>query len=97
MSTNVRTGAPMLAVPGFRFRAYLRCSVTVHTQPHIHPTPYNYLLFMGEDPRASLVSVCFQVLCVILDFHSRSARDVPISDPLTCQWTTEDVDKQRTW
>jgi len=36
----------------------------------------------GEDPRANLVSVCFQVLCVVLDFQSGSARDVPTSDPL---------------
>jgi hypothetical protein len=44
--------------------------------------PYNHLVFKGEDPRANLVSVCFQVLCVVLDFQSGSARDVPTSDPL---------------
>ncbi|KAI0637201.1 high-temperature-induced dauer-formation protein-domain-containing protein [Trametes polyzona] len=38
--------------------------------------PYNHLLMKGEDPRASLVSMCFQVLCVLLDFQSGSARDV---------------------
>lgn len=44
--------------------------------------PYNHLVFKGEDPRANLVSVCFQVLCVVLDFQSGSARDAPTSDPL---------------
>ncbi|KAN0107122.1 High-temperature-induced dauer-formation domain containing protein [Russula decolorans] len=44
--------------------------------------PYNHLVFKGEDPRANLVSVCFQVLCVVLDFQSGSTRDVPTSDPL---------------
>jgi len=31
--------------------------------------PYNHLMFKGEDPRANLVSVCFQVLCTVLDFQ----------------------------
>lgn len=39
--------------------------------------PYNHLVFKGEDPRASLVGNCFQVLCALLDFQSGSARDVP--------------------
>ncbi|KAI0262890.1 high-temperature-induced dauer-formation protein-domain-containing protein [Gloeopeniophorella convolvens] len=39
--------------------------------------PYNHLVFKGEDPRANLVSVCFQVLCALLDFQSGSARDTP--------------------
>lgn len=43
--------------------------------------PYNHLVFKGEDSRANLVSVCFQVLCVVLDFQSGSARDVPTGDP----------------
>ncbi|KAI0831071.1 high-temperature-induced dauer-formation protein-domain-containing protein [Trametes gibbosa] len=38
--------------------------------------PYNHLLMKGEDPRTSLVSICFQVLCVLLDFQSGSARDM---------------------
>lgn len=37
--------------------------------------PYNHLVFKGEDPRATLVSTCLQVLCVLLDFQSGSARD----------------------
>jgi hypothetical protein len=47
--------------------------------------PYNHLVFKGEDPRANLVSVCFQVLCVVLDFQSGSARDIPTAaDPQVC-------------
>ncbi|KAK1222795.1 hypothetical protein PQX77_014363, partial [Marasmius sp. AFHP31] len=38
--------------------------------------PYNHLVFKGEDPRANLVSMCFQVLVVLLDFQSGSARDI---------------------
>jgi hypothetical protein len=38
--------------------------------------PYNHLVFKGEDPRSTLVGICFQVLCVLLDFQSGSARDV---------------------
>jgi hypothetical protein len=38
--------------------------------------PYNHLVFKGEDSRSSLVSVCVQVLVVLLDFQSGSARDV---------------------
>ncbi|KII88756.1 hypothetical protein PLICRDRAFT_41986 [Plicaturopsis crispa FD-325 SS-3] len=37
--------------------------------------PYNHLVFKGEDPRSTLVGMCFQVLCVLLDFQSGSARD----------------------
>ncbi len=44
--------------------------------------PYNHLVFKGEDSRANLVSVCFQVLCVVLDFQSGSARDIPTGDLL---------------
>jgi len=44
--------------------------------------PYNHLMFKGEDPRANLVSVCFQVLCTVLDFQGGSARDVPTGDPM---------------
>ena len=40
--------------------------------------PYNHLLLKGEDPRTTLVSTCFQVLCVLLDFQSGSARDVTV-------------------
>ncbi|KAF9264896.1 hypothetical protein L218DRAFT_925592 [Marasmius fiardii PR-910] len=38
--------------------------------------PYNHLVFKGEDPRANLISTCFQVLLALLDFQSGSARDV---------------------
>lgn len=40
--------------------------------------PYNHLVFKGEDPRVNLVSLCFQVLCGLLDFQGGSARDIPI-------------------
>ncbi|KAJ7063078.1 high-temperature-induced dauer-formation protein-domain-containing protein [Mycena amicta] len=40
--------------------------------------PYNHLVFKGEDPRSNLVGMCLQVLCVLLDFQSGSARDRPI-------------------
>jgi hypothetical protein len=40
--------------------------------------PYNHLVFKGEDPRSTLVGTCFQVLCVLLDFQSGSARDVAL-------------------
>ncbi|KAJ7734954.1 high-temperature-induced dauer-formation protein-domain-containing protein [Mycena maculata] len=39
--------------------------------------PYNHLVFKGEDPRSNLVSICLQVLCVLLDFQSGPARDKP--------------------
>lgn len=38
--------------------------------------PYNHLVFKGEDPRTNLVGICLQILCVLLDFQSGSARDV---------------------
>lgn len=38
--------------------------------------PYNHLVFKGEDPRSTLVGVCFQVLVVLLDFQGGSARDI---------------------
>jgi hypothetical protein len=38
--------------------------------------PYNHLVFKGEDPRSTLVGMCFQVLTVILDFQSGTAKDV---------------------
>ncbi|KAI0807242.1 high-temperature-induced dauer-formation protein-domain-containing protein [Fomes fomentarius] len=38
--------------------------------------PYNHLLLKGEDSRTTLVTTCFQVLCVLLDFQSGSARDI---------------------
>jgi hypothetical protein len=38
--------------------------------------PYNHLVFKGEDPRTTLVGMCFQVLTVLLDFQSGTARDV---------------------
>ena len=42
--------------------------------------PYNHLVFKGEDPKTSLVGMCLQVLCVLLDFQSGSARDVSSPD-----------------
>ncbi|KAJ8481660.1 hypothetical protein ONZ45_g15231 [Pleurotus djamor] len=39
--------------------------------------PYNHLVFKGEDPRTTLVTICFQILCILLDFQSGSARDQP--------------------
>ncbi|KAJ3908417.1 high-temperature-induced dauer-formation protein-domain-containing protein [Lentinula edodes] len=40
--------------------------------------PYNHLVFKGEDPRVNLVAICFEVLGVLLDFQSGSARDVVV-------------------
>lgn len=37
--------------------------------------PYNHLVFKGEDSRTNLVGMCLQILCVLLDFQSGSARD----------------------
>lgn len=37
--------------------------------------PYNHLVFKGEDPRMSLITISIQVLCVLLDFQSGDARD----------------------
>lgn len=37
--------------------------------------PYNHLVFKGEDSRANLVGMCYQVLLALLDFQSGSARD----------------------
>ena len=37
--------------------------------------PYNHLVFKGEDSRSTLVGLCLQNLCVLLDFQSGSARD----------------------
>ncbi|KAF8226171.1 hypothetical protein L208DRAFT_1501899 [Tricholoma matsutake] len=37
--------------------------------------PYNHLVFKGEDPRSNLVGICFQVLCVLLDFQAGHAKD----------------------
>lgn len=38
--------------------------------------PYNHLVFKGEDPRSTLVGICFQVLNSLLDFQSGPARDI---------------------
>jgi hypothetical protein len=38
--------------------------------------PYNHLVFKGEDHRMSLVGLCHQILVVLLDFQSGTARDV---------------------
>ncbi len=37
--------------------------------------PYNHLVFKGEDQRITLITNCLQVLCVLLDFQSGTARD----------------------
>ncbi|KAF8803522.1 hypothetical protein BYT27DRAFT_7195356 [Phlegmacium glaucopus] len=37
--------------------------------------PYNHLVFKGEDPRINLITISLQVLCVLLDFQSGTARD----------------------
>ncbi|KAF8631409.1 hypothetical protein AX17_005087 [Amanita inopinata Kibby_2008] len=42
--------------------------------------PYNHLVFKGEDPRSNLAGICFQVLCILLDFQSGSARDRVMND-----------------
>ncbi len=42
--------------------------------------PYNHLMFKGEDTKANLVGMCLEVLCVLLDFQSGSARDIPAND-----------------
>ncbi|KZT11488.1 uncharacterized protein LAESUDRAFT_692396 [Laetiporus sulphureus 93-53] len=42
--------------------------------------PYNHLMFKGEDSRTTLVTTCLQVLCVLLDFQSGTARDVVNSE-----------------
>lgn len=51
--------------------------------------PYNHLMFKGEDPKSSLVGICFAILCVLLDFQSGSARDVPSQDGETFQPTAK--------
>lgn len=51
--------------------------------------PYNHLMFKGEDPKSSLVGTCFAILCVLLDFQSGSARDVPAQDGETSQPTAK--------
>jgi hypothetical protein len=37
--------------------------------------PYNHLVFKGEGSRITLITTCLQVLCVLLDFQSGTARD----------------------
>ncbi|KXN82544.1 Protein HID1 [Leucoagaricus sp. SymC.cos] len=48
--------------------------------------PYNHLVFKGEDPRTILVGLCLQILCVLLDFQSGSARDT-VTGPEEAQIT----------
>lgn len=38
--------------------------------------PYNHLVFKGEDPQITLITTCLQILCVLLDFQSGTARDL---------------------
>ena len=42
--------------------------------------PYNHLVFKGEDTKANFVSMCFGMLCTLLDFQSGSARDTTSQD-----------------
>ena len=42
--------------------------------------PYNHLVFKGEEPREGLVIMCLQVLCVLLDCQSGSARDATLAN-----------------
>ncbi|KAI0083976.1 high-temperature-induced dauer-formation protein-domain-containing protein [Irpex rosettiformis] len=51
--------------------------------------PYNHLVFKGEDTKTSLTGMCFAALCVLLDFQSGSARDVPSQDGETSQPTAK--------
>ncbi|KAI0340618.1 hypothetical protein BDW22DRAFT_1360028 [Trametopsis cervina] len=51
--------------------------------------PYNHLVFKGEDTKASLVGMCFAILCVLLDFQSGSARDISAQDGETSQPTAK--------
>ncbi|KAF5324653.1 hypothetical protein D9611_004387 [Ephemerocybe angulata] len=38
--------------------------------------PYNHLVFKGEDPHVKLVGMCLQLLSVLLDFQSGTAKDL---------------------
>lgn len=51
-------------------------STEISIQSMAGKLPYNHLMFKVEDPRSTLVGICFQVLNVLLDFQSGSARDV---------------------
>ncbi|EAU88123.2 hypothetical protein CC1G_03795 [Coprinopsis cinerea okayama7 len=42
--------------------------------------PYNHLVFKGEDPRVVLTGMCLQVLCVLLDYQSGTARDMVLGE-----------------
>ncbi|KAH6918882.1 high-temperature-induced dauer-formation protein-domain-containing protein [Coprinopsis sp. MPI-PUGE-AT-0042] len=42
--------------------------------------PYNHLVFKGEDSRVVLTGMCLQVLCVLLDFQSGSAKDTAVGE-----------------
>ena len=42
--------------------------------------PYNHLVFRGEDSREGLVIMCLQILCVLLDCQSGSARDAMLEN-----------------
>ncbi|KAJ3548434.1 hypothetical protein NMY22_g1266 [Coprinellus aureogranulatus] len=51
--------------------------------------PYNHLVFKGEDPRVKLVGICFQVLCVLLDFQSGTAKDIGSQEERTAAPTAK--------
>lgn len=42
--------------------------------------PYNHLVWKGEDPRANLVGLSFQLLCVTLDYQADDAQDAESGD-----------------
>lgn len=42
--------------------------------------PYNHLVFKGDDPKVTLIGMSLQVLCVLLEFQSGAARDIPAGD-----------------
>lgn len=50
-------------------------STEINIQSMAGKLPYNHLVFKGEDPRTTLVGISFQILTVLLDFQSGTARD----------------------
>ncbi len=51
--------------------------------------PYNHLVFKGEDTKATLVGMCFGMLCILLDFQSCTARDIVSQDDESSQPTNK--------
>lgn len=54
-------------------------STEISIQSMAGKLPYNHLIFKGEDPRSTLVGICFQVLNALLDFQSGPARDITVA------------------